>query len=126
MQMGSPLRNHTSTPRFMIFQFMVTRHLQHIARHVRALRIGRPTSPLVLGRSGNPESDPDELDDLQDLVVAAVADEDGRRDVVVLVKAWEPPMAEFLDFLGELRAASSPRRSRSTWRTAARSRCAAR
>lgn len=49
---------------FLIFQFMVTRHLQQIARHVRALRIGRPTSPLVLGRSGNPESDPDELDDV--------------------------------------------------------------
>jgi PAS domain S-box-containing protein len=49
---------------FLIFQFMVTRHLQQIARHVRALRIGRPASPLALARAGNPEGDPDELDDV--------------------------------------------------------------
>jgi PAS domain S-box-containing protein len=49
---------------FLIFQLMVTRHLQQIARHVRALRIGRPTSPLVLGRTSHPETDPDELDDV--------------------------------------------------------------
>ena len=49
---------------FLIFQFMVTRHLQQIARHVRALRIGRPARPLALARAGNPEADPDELDDV--------------------------------------------------------------
>jgi hypothetical protein len=36
--------------------------------------------------------------------IAAVAERSRANNVLVLVKAWEPPMAELLDFLGELRA----------------------
>ena len=36
--------------------------------------------------------------------IGTVAERDTASTVVVLVKAWEPPMAELLDFLGELRA----------------------
>jgi hypothetical protein len=38
------------------------------------------------------------------LTIRKVGDEPGVGGVIVLVKAWEPPMLEFLDFMGELRA----------------------
>jgi hypothetical protein len=42
--------------------------------------------------------------------IAAVAEQDRATNMVVLVKAWEPPMAEFLDFLSELRARTTRER----------------
>lgn len=40
-------------------------------------------------------------------VVDAVG-QSGERNTVILVNAWEPPLAEFLDFLSELRSVSEP------------------
>ena len=42
--------------------------------------------------------------------LAAVVKQDSATGVVVLVKGWEPPMAEFLDFLGELRSRTARER----------------
>jgi hypothetical protein len=48
--------------------------------------------------------------DQDEAVVAEVA-ADGEAAILVLVKAWEPPMGEVLDFLTALRRASRPDRS---------------
>jgi hypothetical protein len=48
--------------------------------------------------------------DQDEAVVAQVA-ADGEAAILVLVKAWEPPMGEVLDFLTALRRASRPDRS---------------
>ncbi len=45
-----------------------------------------------------------------DEVALAAAAEDGALNLVILVKAWEPPMAEFLDFVRTLRANATPQR----------------
>lgn len=48
----------------IIFQLMITRHLQHISEHVRALRLGQSTKPLSLPRKRRLQATPDELDDV--------------------------------------------------------------
>lgn len=47
---------------FLLFQFLVTRHLEKISHYVRSKRLGEPTESLVLNRSSS--HPPDELDDV--------------------------------------------------------------
>lgn len=56
----------------------------------------------MAGGSLPPERDRETID--------AVADQDRAANVIVLVKAWEPPMAELLDFLQELRGRTTRER----------------
>lgn len=48
---------------FLLFQLLVTRHLQRISHYVRSKRLGYPSDPLTLRRTGRSHA-PDELDDV--------------------------------------------------------------
>lgn len=48
---------------FLLFQLLVTRHLQHISHYVRSKRLGKPSPELTLRRRAR-AGGPDELDDV--------------------------------------------------------------